>query len=332
MLNFLHDLPVLAIDSQEVNTKGADNRQKNLSRKWTALEKRAQDRKDGKVPPTRKQKLKLRNTEADFQSLKSSTEERNIKLSTRYIEDGTDLGAIVRENFSDFSDRMGIIGLHTCGNLTPSSLKIFFSSESAKFICNVGCCYHNLEEEFYTNPFLEPGAEPTIPGFPVSRVLRDRQYWLGRNARLLASQPLSRLAEKGNLPNRSLIWRAILQVIMKENIADLTFADHQVGRLAAKSTDFLDYARRAIVKIGKPVDITDDRILQYYDEYMPRYERKLNCFYQYRSLFAPLVEGIVLLDRLLYLEDHPATASASVLRLFDPGVSPRCYALIASKS
>jgi hypothetical protein len=51
--------------------------------------------------------------------------------------------------------RLGVVGLHTCGSLAPASIKLFFSTRSAKFICNVGCCYHHLPEEFYTNPFLD---------------------------------------------------------------------------------------------------------------------------------------------------------------------------------
>jgi hypothetical protein len=51
-----------------------------------------------------------------------------------------------------------------------------------------------------------------FPGFPMSAYLRGRKFWLGRNAKILAAQPLTRLAEKAALPSTSLLWRAILQV------------------------------------------------------------------------------------------------------------------------
>jgi hypothetical protein len=65
--------------------------------------------------------------------------------------------------------RLGVVGLHTCGSLAPASIKLFFSTRSAKFICNVGCCYHHLPEEFYTNPFLDDdnGGKET-PGDKIS--------------------------------------------------------------------------------------------------------------------------------------------------------------------
>ena len=149
---------------------------------------------------------------------------------------------------------------------------------------------------------------------------------------MLAAQPLNRLADKAALPSKSLIWRAILQVILRENIPDISFKDHHVGRIASKSKDFIDYVRKAIKKMEKKFEISDDKILEYYNHYHGRYLDKLNCFYQFRSLFAPTIEAVILLDRLVYLEEHPSVAKSSLVRLFDPSVSPRCYALIADKS
>ena len=61
-------------------------------------------------------------------------------------------------------NRVVIIVLHTCGSLAASSIKLFFASSSAKFLCNVGCCYHFLAEEFYRNPFAEETDDPGTPG------------------------------------------------------------------------------------------------------------------------------------------------------------------------
>ena len=38
-----------------------------------------------------------------------------------------------------------------------------------------------------------------------------------------------------------------------------------------------------------------------YDSMSIEYGQKLNTFYQLRSLFAPLIEGLILLDRLTFL-------------------------------
>lgn len=41
-----------------------------------------------------------------------------------------------------------MVGLHTCGDLAPSTLRIFTSKAEVKAVCSVGCCYHLLSEEF----------------------------------------------------------------------------------------------------------------------------------------------------------------------------------------
>merc|ERR1719228_1676077 len=44
VLATLYNIPVVAIDSQEVNTRGAKNREKNLRTKWEGLRVRAVER------------------------------------------------------------------------------------------------------------------------------------------------------------------------------------------------------------------------------------------------------------------------------------------------
>ena len=128
------------------------------------------------------------------------------------------------------SSRLALVGLHTCGNLSPSSLKLFMSNPAVSFLCNVGCCYHLMEEEFCCNPFMDyninqdrvlkpvnpkvedvvnsslesecgrdinpmhPSKIPNLTlGFPLSKILRDERFALGRNARMLSCQPADRL-------------------------------------------------------------------------------------------------------------------------------------------
>ena len=90
-------------------------------------------------------------------------------------------------------------GLHTCGNLSPSSLSTFLSDPSAVLLANVGCCYNHLDERFYRNPNLSDADNDRCnasPGFPLSKVLREKRFQLGRNARMMAAQPAGRMANK----------------------------------------------------------------------------------------------------------------------------------------
>ena len=48
-------------------------------------------------------------------------------------------------------------GLHTCGNLAVSMIKLYLRSGNCPASINVGCCYHHLDERFCENPFNSPG-------------------------------------------------------------------------------------------------------------------------------------------------------------------------------
>ena len=85
------------------------------------------------------------------------------------------------EKRGDESDvKLLLTGLHTCGNLAASMLEIFSQGQAAA-ICNVGCCYHHLDEAFTKGPFEGPGELVNdnlllfqrkmfdITGFPLHR-------------------------------------------------------------------------------------------------------------------------------------------------------------------
>ena len=58
---------------------------------------------------------------------------------------------------------------------------------------------------------------------------------------MLGVQPLERLASKAKLPDISLLWRAILEVILVNSKVERS--TRNVGRIAAKCEDFLQYVR-----------------------------------------------------------------------------------------
>lgn len=76
-----------------------------------------------------------------------------------------------------------MVGLHTCGDLAPNTLRIFASKSEVKGVCSVGCCYHLLSEEF-ENQNKEYAQENW--GFPMCRYLKEERWCCGRNARMSA--------------------------------------------------------------------------------------------------------------------------------------------------
>jgi hypothetical protein len=106
----------------------------------------------------------------------------------------------------------------------------------------------------------------------------------------------------------------------------------QVGRLASKAKDFPDYARRAFSALGADLaGTTDPELAACLAEQAARHGARLAAFHQLRALFAPLVENIVILDRLCFLREQDSLTDCYIVRLFDPAISPRAYALVATR-
>lgn len=82
---------------------------------------------------------------------------------TQYITSDTDLMDLVCQYFPAADDvtplmeKFMLTGLHTCGNLGASVMRLFTSNQDLGVLCNVGCCYHLIEEDNIRNPHLKPG-------------------------------------------------------------------------------------------------------------------------------------------------------------------------------
>ena len=101
---------VIGLESQEDRVRLADNR----------LEKQ-QEIKD-----------KIRNV---FYRIEDNCEDDLLNLANEAKFDG------------DLSDtrKYGIISLHSCGDLTPTMLRIFAKKHEFKFMVAFSCCYHSMK-------------------------------------------------------------------------------------------------------------------------------------------------------------------------------------------
>ena len=116
---------------------------------WDGLVRRAECRKNSEVPPTKGKHWKAKqqgqrssttkvdddgNDEScvsvDDQNTAAAVDCR-LKFVTQFVDTTTDLQDLLRTHFDDghsTSSRMGVIGLHTCGNLAPNSLRVFLAN------------------------------------------------------------------------------------------------------------------------------------------------------------------------------------------------------------
>ncbi|KAF0029747.1 hypothetical protein F2P81_018852 [Scophthalmus maximus] len=179
---------------------------------------------------------------------------------TSYVTAETEL----RELISELEDAV-LVGLHTCGDLAPSTLRMFVAKPELAAVCSVGCCYHLLSEEF--DP-AEQEPLHRVCGFPLSQYIRNQSWFCGRNARMSACL----------IQMESLFYRAVLHVILRDHYGSYK-SEKRVGNVYSKAKSFVDYVRRALRRLELD-------------------ESKL------KVMLAPCIEGLILLDRLCYLKEQ----------------------------
>ncbi|XP_049296366.1 probable methyltransferase-like protein 25 [Anopheles funestus] len=309
-----HGIKVLGVDCNEENTSNAEKRLERLK---------------NKIPKA----IRKSNLEEDeyFTNLIKAEDTLNTlyKTATQLIDFNTNLIELVARYFPQGNhNTFCLCGLHTCGNLGPNCLRLFHQNPTIRGICNVGCCYQLMQEQFIVDEFYNPAKAADNPGygFPMSKYLQERSFALGRNARNLAAESIERTCTKRENPSDKLGYRALLQVVFLERGEKKS---HQVGRL--KCNGFVDYVRKSIhrLALSESVTITDESLLELEARFTVELEQ-LKVYYLIRQQFAPVIETLILLDRLLYLRECGYDRSFLV-KLFEPVVSPRCYALIALK-
>ncbi|XP_017776266.1 PREDICTED: protein RRNAD1 [Nicrophorus vespilloides] len=216
----------------------------------------------------------------------------------------------------------GIVGLHPCGDLAPTLLKLFKTSTNCKFINIASCCYMKLS--------TDQEAENEHLGFPVSEESKEYPIKLSYAARELACHALELYKQKlilGNVEDLKVhSYRALLELLIvekypsrrKEQIKSVKYRD---------GLTFFEYAERALRCSDIQLNL-DEADLQSISEKIDQWKRVV-IVYSLRLMFAPLIETIILMDRLLYL--HNDVGSCDLIPFFDPTISPRTHVLTATK-
>ncbi|XP_040151853.1 protein RRNAD1 isoform X2 [Anopheles arabiensis] len=87
--------------------------------------------------------------------------------------------------------QFGLIGLHPCGDLAPSLLRLFLACHECRFIKLVCCCYMKLSCESSIS-----NGEPKEYGFPLSDFCRRTNLTLSYEAREMACHAIEQYRER----------------------------------------------------------------------------------------------------------------------------------------
>ncbi|XP_022170626.1 methyltransferase-like protein 25 [Myzus persicae] len=338
LLALAYNFNVLGIDSQSINSEGARIRTKKFEKYWQSIKKKSNSIPDEKITlPIIKEKFDTYEEYYEKYSRKSAVLGSTYKQITEYVTENTNIAHLAQTEFKvNNKKEFTLIGLHTCGSLGTTCLKLFTEPKNnLKLLVNVGCCYHLIEEEFTNDPFwddIEIALNKNESyGFPVSNYLRERKFVLGRDARMCASQSPDKFFNSKDINNstKPLFYRALLQVYLVQELGCKDISRCHVGRLAHKCLTFNEYVQKAAKRLQLDIEIDNEKINVFYDKYLIEYER-LKVFFLLKQALAQVIEGLIIMDRLLYLYEQ-GIDEAFVAKLFDPILSPRNHAIIALK-
>lgn len=324
-LSIAYGIKVLGIDSKCSRTSSASARYKLL------------------LKPSKNEREARKNLcENDLRQL--SLDENNYRNTTHYITPQTDFFELYSENFMKPKEDIPgfcLTGLHTCGDLASTCLRVFQESDQISAICNIGCCYHLNSQrfddthQFSYNPALNTHRHLVGYGFPLSRYMNENPIGFTATARQISAHAVHRTVSVANDAERyrALFHRALLEVLIQRKCPQ--FYGTTVTR-RIREVSFIDYVREANHR-NPHLNFDESNIchneLDGLHEEFQKYFPFLNLYYRLRDSMGSIIETIFLLDRLLYLKENEHENDVSYLvKFFDPIISPRCYGLVAIKN
>ncbi|XP_034954436.2 methyltransferase-like protein 25B isoform X1 [Zootoca vivipara] len=224
-----------------------------------------------------------------------------------------------------------LTGLHACGDLSVTLLRYFARCPDVVGITSVACCYMKLTTaEAPVPPGPGPPHSPAEPGYPLSTWVSTLPgHQLSYKAREGACHALEDYAQRLKSQSSALrthCFRAALETVIRA-------ADPAKKRLGvqtitkAHQLTFSEYARLGLERVGMdPQARLEPGPLQT----LLAQEGKVVAFFSLALLLAPLVETLLLLDRMIFLQEEGF--HCQLLPLFDPAFSPRNLVLVAAKT
>nr|XP_056709542.1 methyltransferase-like protein 25B [Euleptes europaea] len=224
-----------------------------------------------------------------------------------------------------------LTGLHACGDLSVALLRHFVRCPHVVGITSVACCYMKLsvlDAAAPAGPSLSAGHAEH--GYPLSAWVSGlpglRLSYKAREGACHAIEGyLPRLVgESATLRTHCL--RAMLETVIRA--ADP--AKKRLGVQTINKSHMLtpkEYIRLGLERVGLDPHVALDQAAL---EAMLGQQQKVVAFFSLALLLAPVVETLILLDRMIYLQEQGF--QCELIPLFNPTFSPRNLVLVAAKT
>ncbi|XP_032089776.1 protein RRNAD1 isoform X1 [Thamnophis elegans] len=207
-----------------------------------------------------------------------------------------------------------LTSLHACGDLSATLLRLFVACPHMVGITSVSCCYMKLST-----------GEGARPGYPLSdwvAALPGHQLsYKAREGACHAMEDYLLRLEHDSPSLKTHCYRARLETLIRA--IDPTKKRLGVQAIPkAHQMTFEQYARQGLERVGMsprgPLEPAS-----------AAQQRQVVVFFSLAHLLAPLVETLILLDRMIYLQEQGFPCA--LVPLFDPALSARNLVLVAAK-
>ena len=278
------------------------------------------------------------------------------------------LKSILIEN-NKINKNIFLFGLHSCGNLTSNTLKIFINNNYFKSMAIVGCCLNLLNE--YISPETKSSKEfinyydgmgfnkhgkflddtlifdlnnnENNLGYPLSKYIKDKYncFFLGRDVRNAAMLNNTESDSFESLSWDKNFYRALLQKYLEDNLDEYSKIYGLGKNKYIDKCSFSEYVNEFLIQIQKNekrenVKKKIDNLIMDIDKCNKFYEENKCLSLKHYALnlirikFAKIVEYIIALDRIIFLMEKGIN-NVKLIRIFNNHISPRNLLIFASK-
>lgn len=240
----------------------------------------------------------------------------NIRQMQAWIEHG--------DNFESFQpilnelppgEKVGLIGLHCCGNLSPTLISLFRAQERLRLLAVVSCCYQKMAGSS-SSIFMSSWVQAMQPTDHLSTPFA---------LRLAGQEPIStwlEQSEEAHLEHqRTFGCRAVLEVYAQNKKVVLKKLKRRAVRRTRTGSN-LEVMQSLVSRYdlgGQPDPLRE--LLALCDDHEDSFQ-VLEILTGLQLFLQPFFEYFILLDRLLYLRES-GHKDAVLSEIFDPQISPR---------
>ncbi|PNF33506.1 hypothetical protein B7P43_G00556 [Cryptotermes secundus] len=291
LLALHYGLRVLGVDSSHVNTHGAAKRTQKLEKRWNGLCQRTNILKQGDVPPCKGKHRKPHNNANSTKGCECTGAEADINCRLQ-----SESSALYKQVTMFVTQQTDLCSL----------VKDHFNSDRCEHLSITGLHTCGDLAPACLRIFANKEECGSVSNVGCCYHLMEEEYvrspfWTDTNP------PLPTGVQPGFPVSKCLHMQ-----------------EFSLGRnarmLAAHSLD----------RIGEYHEVSTDEIVSLYKTHSVE-QQQLHVFFLLRVALAPVIEAVILLDRLLYLLEQ-GIQDSYLVQLFDPVISPRCYCIVSLKN